>query len=682
MELRIIWNVLFRRRWFVIPVMLVVFLGIMAINLALPFIYESESSVIITSSPSISAVLSLLEMTDTSSASELDAETRAEMLAVGDVLEETISRLSLRDRHDDLLTVEDIQKNKFITSDIWPQPYIEFEQYEETQVIEIAARSGDPEEARMIAETVMDICIEKDAKRRQSVFQDIEEMINDKLEKVSSDYQAALDAIYRFRLENKSLDFDTELRTVAEKIMSLLEDRGNQLSSIANCETRIAERKRLLEKEGIEGLSNAVIQDNTIIQSLRQSISDLEVELSSLLNEKTEKHPDVVSVKSQLVQLRKELEVEVRLHKTSSSELQDLEVELAGSLQNLKSIDTEIEKYKKMAETYASLDKEMTLIEERVSVTQSLYQKAHQLLMRLAIVKTLYGADVRVIAHADMPDWDKPDSPKLILIGLISVLLSLICGLGGALLFDYIDDRVIDQELIVQMGTTALGSIPGDRRKKEVLIIGRKPGDVLLESCRCVKNNIKAMCGANLSGCLTFTSCFDGEGCSTVVANLAISMAGEKRKVLAVDANFHNPGLDKMLKVSAGSAGGLCDVLAGSAVEYKELIVSTGVEGLKLMPFGKKSNASECSLNSEAMNKFLTWAASEFDVVLIDAPPVARSDYAVVLGEMSRATVLIIQYGRVVSRVVKDVVQRLSSRNIRNLGFVMNKSCAVRNIFF
>jgi len=168
---------------------------------------------------------------------------------------------------------------------------------------------------------------------------------------------------------------------------------------------------------------------------------------------------------------------------------------------------------------------------------------------------------------------------------------------------------------------------------------------------------------------LLVTSPGAGEGKSTVVANLAVTFAQQRMRVLLVDCDIRRSRLHTLF--GAERLPGLTEVLVRQAT-LEEAIRPTDVDGLHLLPAGTLvPNVSEL-LGSERMRATLAELAERYDLVLVDTPPVLAAADAEILGVQTDATVVVIRSGQTERQPAQYAVQQLRALGARVVGGVLN----------
>ncbi len=159
------------------------------------------------------------------------------------------------------------------------------------------------------------------------------------------------------------------------------------------------------------------------------------------------------------------------------------------------------------------------------------------------------------------------------------------------------------------------------------------------------------------------------DGKSTTVANLAITFAQQGQRTLLIDADLRRAVLDKLFSVPREP--GLTDVLVGRAA-LMQAVNKTAIENLHVLGSGPfPPNPSEL-LGSQAMREVLRAARDEFDVVLLDSPPLLAVTDAAVLSTMVDGAILVVRTGSTPRTSVRRAISQLETVHGRLVGTVLN----------
>lgn len=275
----------------------------------------------------------------------------------------------------------------------------------------------------------------------------------------------------------------------------------------------------------------------------------------------------------------------------------------------------------------------------------------------------------------------EPSSPNTRLAVALGLLVGLALGIAYALLRNVFDRRIrsVDQ-LERETNLPVVGTIPYDKNfTDDDRIVTSQGGNDLsgqddwdyavAEAMRELRTNLKFMNVDDPPRAIVVTSSLPGEGKSTVIANLATTIAASGERVVVVDGDLRRPMVAKTFGVLPGV--GLTDVLIGRA-ELQDVLQPWGDTGhLYVLGAGAvPPNPSEL-LGSKAM-KAVIEEISKHAIVLIDAPPlIPVTDAAILTASTDGA--LVVSYAR---RTTYDALQRalqnLERVKGRALGVILN----------
>lgn len=175
---------------------------------------------------------------------------------------------------------------------------------------------------------------------------------------------------------------------------------------------------------------------------------------------------------------------------------------------------------------------------------------------------------------------------------------------------------------------------------------------------------------------INFTSTSVGEGKSETIVNVATSFAMIGKKVLLIDCDLRKPKVHKNFNLNR--AMGLTDILVYDRIsEYQKMIQSFKIPNTNfkvdvLSAGSKVSNPSEL-LSSKTFDNLIKEAQKEYDLILIDCPPISLMTDAVIVSKVSSGTVYIIEYDRINYSAIVSGIEQLNDIKANILGGIITK---------
>ena len=275
---------------------------------------------------------------------------------------------------------------------------------------------------------------------------------------------------------------------------------------------------------------------------------------------------------------------------------------------------------------------------------------------------------IETIQPALVPE--APASPNVPLNIALGLLVGLAVGIGLAVLRSVLDTRIHSlHDIDLVTDAPMLGGITNDPDARlRPLVVHSDPKNPRAESFRSLRTNLQFV---NIEGgprSFVVTSSIPGEGKSTTTANLAIALAETGARVALVDGDLRLPRVAEYMGIEGGV--GLTDVLIGRA-ELADVLQKWGKNKLFVLPSGRvPPNPSEL-LGSAAMARMLGSLTAEFDVVLIDAPPLLLVTDAAVLSKLCGGAIMVVASGRTKRNELSSALKALERAGSRLVGMVI-----------
>jgi capsular exopolysaccharide synthesis family protein len=224
----------------------------------------------------------------------------------------------------------------------------------------------------------------------------------------------------------------------------------------------------------------------------------------------------------------------------------------------------------------------------------------------------------KIVEDAQLPR--SPAHPKLLLNAFVGLLLGCVLGLGGAMAWEYFDDRVRGAtDLESRLEVPVLTTLPRVRQRgsslHDLILLG-EPDSTEAERFRQLRTNLVLACLQNDVSSILVTSAAEAEGKTFVAANLSVALAQAGKQVILISANLRHPRLEETFRVL--SEVGLLDALAGK-VSWRNALLKTGMPKLSFLPTGSGRSSSTELLASDSMAALLREMCREVDYIIVDS---------------------------------------------------------------
>ncbi|WP_419194030.1 polysaccharide biosynthesis tyrosine autokinase [Novipirellula herctigrandis] len=295
------------------------------------------------------------------------------------------------------------------------------------------------------------------------------------------------------------------------------------------------------------------------------------------------------------------------------------------------------------------------------------------------------GLHVNVLRPAGLGYLVGPILSRALVLG---GFLGLVLGAALAFLWDW-SERTFrsPDEISTSLGLPILAHLPvmltpRKLRKKtsqkasafpktaSIVTVLHEPHAPCSEAFRSIRTNLFSTAGgAPEYQVIQVTSALPGDGKSTIVANLAASVARANKRVLIIDADLRRPTQAKVFGVQPSA--GLTGLLNGE-IEFKDAIVETDAENLFVLPSGPKPNNPAEALMLPEFGQILDEARMQFDLIIVDTPPLLSVTDASNVATHMDGVMVVMRIGRNIKPMSKRATTLLRMLHVNIIGIIVN----------
>jgi capsular exopolysaccharide synthesis family protein len=280
----------------------------------------------------------------------------------------------------------------------------------------------------------------------------------------------------------------------------------------------------------------------------------------------------------------------------------------------------------------------------------------------------------RVVDAAVPPEH--PVKPKKTQIVLIALVLALMLGALIALLLEQLDRTLkTTDDVERKLGAPLLTTLPllnanDATRAHSSHLFADQPNSVFAEAIRTARSGVLLSAIDEPHRVLLVTSTLPGEGKSTFAVNLAMAHAKTQRTLL-IDADMRRPSLAKAFDLPPANLG-LSDLVAGTATDEQCLLSLDGSD-VKVLPSGTLPPNPLELLSSQRFAQTLERLKTQFDIIIIDSPPVELVSDALMISVHTSGVIYVAKAFDTPTPLIKKCLQRLQRANGPLLGVVLNQ---------
>ena len=331
------------------------------------------------------------------------------------------------------------------------------------------------------------------------------------------------------------------------------------------------------------------------------------------------------------------------------------------------------------------------MLKHEVDVNRVVYQTMLEKVKEAAVMAALRAPSARVVSTAKVPE--QPHSPQLSICGLLSLLIGAVLSMFYILILERRDNSVRKPGESGQLiKRPELAVIPRFNAKTAKLALpsgldlgsAHKPPHPTLAhwahadkalTAEAYRSAVTSILFSRKGGIapkvLLVTSPHSQCGKTVTTANLAVSLAEVGRRVLLIDGDMRRPTLPSLFHIQ--NTGGLSNALdENEHADHNDLIRPTGFPGVSILPSGGMKGSITKMLHSPRLASVIATASSQFDFVLIDAPPVLGLADARLLGKFVDGVILICRAGRTNVDDLDETRKLLAEDGTYVLGTILN----------
>jgi polysaccharide biosynthesis transport protein len=538
------------------------------------------------------------------------------------------------------------------------QDAIDVSALRQSHVLQVKFTSEDPELSAQVSNAVMDYYITDQLASKFDAVKRANQWLESRAQELRQEVRIGEDKIADFK-SRSGLFQGVQAGLDTEQISRMSTDLIQARADLAQAEGRL---------DAARGRSGAAAQAAvapSVVQTRVQQ-DTLNAQLQSLLTRLGPNHPDVVALRNQLAEVQRSVGSEVgRVVNAADADVRSARSRVVSLESNLKTAQAQVDKNQQamipLNAMQRDADASRTLLQAVLARTQQTAQQS-----------AIEQPDARVISAALPPA--EPSFPKTKVLLPAAAAFGLLFGMLVVYLLEVADSTFRSGDDIRSvLGLPCFALVPvvrarllGRIRMEDYVV--RKPLSPFSEQIRALRAGLWLDSGH--PKVVAITAARPAEAKTTTAMALGRSTAMNGERVLVLDCDVRQPSFGRLMRADA--AKGIVDYLLGQAT-LDEIIRRDRLTSMDYIPAGTSKANSLGLFMSDAMSQCIERLRRDYDLVVLDAPPVFAMTDARIISRIADATLLCVRWSETPRSVVSRSLDLLDEADARVIGVAITR---------
>jgi polysaccharide biosynthesis transport protein len=559
-----------------------------------------------------------------------------------------------------------------------------------SRLIEVTFESNDPNIAAQVVNTLTSAYIDANLEARWQAAQKASDWLSQQLLGMKSKLEKSEDELQKYGRGNGLLFLETERGTSENIVVQRLRELQQELTKAQADRYAKESLYRLLEERNYAELPG--VFDNKLIQELTARLADLQREQSRLSANFNPSYPRVKELQNQIDESKAMLDAE------RARAAGGIANDYKAAVSHEEMLQKAFMEQERQANDIAGKSVQYNILKREADTNKQLYVGLLEKLKETGVSSSLKATNIRVVDPAYPPT--KFARPRILLDLSITLIVGMCLGIAAAFLQEHLDNTLKSSEDIERfLQIPSLGAVPamelsanprrlhGFQTSAAMLDAEKVSGTnghngrngnngskngarlaapwnrievqdgsghhngALAEAFHGLRTSVLLSTAKRPPATLLVTSAQQGEGKTTVAANLAASLAQLGDSVLLIDADLRRPSLQKFFQVSRST--GLVNYLTGDC-DWRSLVWQAAPIGVSVLFCGPVPPNPADLLSSEYMRSLIREASKEYKFVVLDSPPLLNLSDSRILATLVDGVILVVGGGT----TPRELVQR------------------------
>ncbi len=528
-------------------------------------------------------------------------------------------------------------------------------------IIKIRYESPDPKLAAAIANTYAEQYLLTQLEAKLEATERATEWLNTHLTALRDTARDSDQAVQIYRAQH-NLTGTKDLTVTTQQLSELNSQLIIATADSAQKEANLRQIEALVRSGG-EDSAAQVLASPAILQLKTQEATLLQKQ-AELSTRYRPEHPEMINLQAQINDVKRKIQQEI------SNVVRSMSSDVASTRARVAALTASIQKLQQSAAVQDEAGVQMRELQREADANRALYENFLNRFKQTSAQEDIQQADARMVSRATPPNV--PSFPNRRSIVLMAFAVSLLTGVMIAFIIEHLDNGFRNADQVEKLaGTRFLGHVPAlTSGKAPHQIVVEQPVSAYSEAIRSVRTALNFSNVDNPPKIVLVTSSLPNEGKTTLAASLAQSVARSGARALLIDCDLRHPSVGKLFDAPKGP--GLLNLFKESA-DLSQLIQIDPVSRLHYIPVQTGTSNPQDLLGSQHMKAFLRHLRDQYDLIVLDAPPVLAVTDCLVLSHLVDAALFVIQWEQTPRQIALGAVKLMQTQGANLAGVVLTR---------
>ena len=537
------------------------------------------------------------------------------------------------------------------------------------QLIVIKFTATEPDNAASVADKVAELYVEEQLEIKRVVVNKAAEWLRTRVAELRERVLASEEAVETYRVANGLMPGQQQ-SAVSGPIQDLAEARAQRVAKEELLEW-VEELQR--QGSGIDGMVSVLSVPG--LEALRQQQLDLQRQETMLRTKFGDRHPQIVQLNNETHPISiEQRQLAAAISRRASAAISDLRGQVAFARHRERELESRLAESEQAQDPEGRAEVHLRDLERQANADRSLYVTLLNRLNEVSEQKDLLEPGARVASRAGVPA--SPEFPKPKLMGAASFIVSLMLGTALALVIEFFDSGMRTGRQIEKiLGVPSLGFIPkvGRLKRQQPLhqYLVEKPQSAYAEAIRSVEIATRDAALDQTSQVVVVTSSVPGEGKTTLACSLAASAAFAGRRALIVDLDLRRPQVQRQME--RRPEVGLIEYLTGETSLETAIHHDLHQPNLDILPVKRLPASPADLLRSPKMANLIRELRSRYSYIVLDTPPLLGVVDAKMAARLADVILFAVHWEKTTEDIAGNGIEPLLDGHDAALGAVLTQ---------